>query len=89
MADNVCAYCGAPAGRVSFVGVLRVPHCHSAACEAAVESDGDAVVELSLRWSTRTRRRPSAQVEYKPGEKGEKTAMPDKVREALAKLRGR
>lgn len=62
MADNVCAYCGAPAGRVGFVGVLRVPHCHSAACEAAVESDGDAVVELSLRWSTRTRRRPSAQV---------------------------
>lgn len=37
----------------------------------------------------RTGGRPSAQVEYKPGEKGEKTAMPDKVREALAKLRGR
>lgn len=37
----------------------------------------------------RTGGRPAAQAEYKPGERGEKTAMPDKVREALAKLRGR
>lgn len=36
---------------------------------------------------TRQQIRPSAQAEYKPGAVAEKSVMPDKVRDAIAKLR--
>jgi len=59
-----------------------VPH-------AATWLNGERWTDELPEEFTRQQIRPSAQAEYKPGAVAERSVMPDKVRDALAKMRGR